>query len=89
MVHQRRACRLHPCVVVRMRRLGQARKGAHRELSRRCQHFGLGEASRADALDVRWPDGRTTRIAHPLAQPLLIIDDPDRVYADGAESPGL
>lgn len=50
-------------------------------------HFGLGEADHAQALEIRWPDGRTTRIGYPQAQPLLIVDDPDRVYADGAESP--
>jgi hypothetical protein len=46
-------------------------------------HFGLGSIEQADALAIRWPDGRTTRIAHPRAQPLLVLDDPDLVFAQG------
>ena len=52
-------------------------------------HFGLGSASHADALDIRWPDGRTTRIAYPQAQPLLVIDDPGRIFAEGMDGPAL
>ena len=44
-------------------------------------HFGLGPATRADALEIDWPDGRTTCIAEPDAQALLTVDDPDRVFA--------
>lgn len=52
-------------------------------------HFGLGNASHADALDIRWPDGRTTRIAWPQAQALLVIDDPGRIFAEGMDGPAL
>lgn len=48
-------------------------------------HFGLGTATVADALDIRWPDGRTTRIAYPRAQALLVIDDPDRIFTEGVD----
>ncbi len=52
-------------------------------------HFGLGSATHADALDIRWPDGRTTRVAYPQAQPLLVIDDPGRIFAEGMDGPVL
>lgn len=50
-------------------------------------HFGLGAATVADALDIRWPDGRTTRIGYPRAQALLVVDDPNRIFIDGADGP--
>lgn len=50
-------------------------------------HFGLGTDTYADALDIRWPDGRTTRLAYPQAQPLLTISDPDRIFAGGIDTP--
>ena len=30
-------------------------------------HFGLGNVTSVDSLEVRWPDGRVTRLANPLA----------------------
>ena len=50
-------------------------------------HFGLNTDTYADALEVRWPDGRITRIAYPQAQPLLVLDDPDRIFAGGIDTP--
>ena len=37
------------------------------------QHFGLGDAARADSVEVRWPDGRTTRLLDVAANRLLTI----------------
>ena len=50
-------------------------------------HFGMGSSTVADALDVRWPDGRATRIAYPKAQPLLVLDDPNRIFVEGLDGP--
>jgi hypothetical protein len=30
-------------------------------------HFGLGQATQADTLEIRWPDGRTSRFQHVAA----------------------
>ena len=30
-------------------------------------HFGLGDVTAVDSLEVRWPDGRVTRLANPPA----------------------
>jgi hypothetical protein len=50
-------------------------------------HFGLGSAAVADTLDIRWPDGRTTRIGYPKAQALLVIDNPDLIFREPMDGP--
>ncbi|MGB0133760.1 ASPIC/UnbV domain-containing protein [Dokdonella sp.] len=50
-------------------------------------HFGLGTATMADTLDIRWPDGRTTRIGYPKAQALLVVDDPDLIFRGPLDGP--
>lgn len=50
-------------------------------------HFGLGTDSYADALDIRWPDGRVTRIAYPQAQALLTVSGSDQIFAGGIDTP--
>jgi hypothetical protein len=40
-------------------------------------HFGLGEASRADRLEVRWPDGRRLELSDVEANRFLTIRKPD------------
>ena len=39
------------------------------------QHFGLGSATTVDALEVRWPDGKTTHRTSVAADRLLEIDE--------------
>lgn len=50
-------------------------------------HFGLGTAGMADTLDIRWPDGRVTRIGYPRAQALMVIDDPDLIFRESLDGP--
>jgi hypothetical protein len=38
-------------------------------------HFGLGAASRADRIDVAWPDGRTQVVTNVAANRILTIDE--------------
>jgi hypothetical protein len=39
-------------------------------------HFGLGAAARADSIEVRWPNGKTTRLQNINAnQYLKVVDD--------------
>jgi hypothetical protein len=39
-------------------------------------HFGLGTAARADAIEVRWPNGKTTRLQNINANQFLkVVDD--------------
>jgi hypothetical protein len=40
------------------------------------RHFGLGAASRAEWVEVRWPDGTTTRREDVRADQTLVIEQP-------------
>ncbi len=40
------------------------------------QHFGLGTASRADAIEVKWPDGTTTIRKDVAAGQVIVIEQP-------------
>ena len=40
------------------------------------QHFGLGEATQADSLEVRWPDGMKSTLSNLKADQLLVIPQP-------------
>jgi hypothetical protein len=40
------------------------------------QHIGIGRAAEADSIDVRWPDGSTTRREHVQANQVLEIRQP-------------
>jgi enediyne biosynthesis protein E4 len=42
------------------------------------QHFGLGAATQADVVEVRWPDGTTTRQENVKANQILEIRQPAR-----------
>ncbi len=37
------------------------------------QHFGLGQASRVDSIEVRWPDGSTSEVKNVEANQILAI----------------
>jgi hypothetical protein len=37
------------------------------------QHFGLGRATTVDAVEVRWPDGKTTKLENVKADQLLEV----------------
>ncbi len=37
------------------------------------QHFGLGDAAKVDVVEVRWPDGTTTRKENVAADKILVI----------------
>ena len=39
-------------------------------------HFGLGAAAQADSIEVRWPDGTSSRMDEVRADRLLEIDQP-------------
>jgi enediyne biosynthesis protein E4 len=39
-------------------------------------HFGLGEGTQVDSVDVRWPDGSTTRLENVKADQILEIKQP-------------
>jgi hypothetical protein len=41
----------------------------------RC-HFGLGDASEAQAVEVRWPDGRTTTLTSVDVNQILVVTQP-------------
>jgi hypothetical protein len=41
----------------------------------RC-HFGLGSASQADQVEIRWPNGRTTRLSDVPANQMLKVIQP-------------
>jgi enediyne biosynthesis protein E4 len=47
------------------------------------QHFGLGAATKADVVEVRWPDGSSTRLPDVAADRVVAIEqagaDPRRV----------
>ena len=38
-------------------------------------HFGLGAATRADRVEVRWPDGRVESVADVAADQIVTIDE--------------
>jgi len=38
-------------------------------------HFGLGEAREADVVEIRWPDGKVTRLRHVKANQTLTITE--------------
>jgi enediyne biosynthesis protein E4 len=40
------------------------------------QHFGLGSAKRADSIEVRWPDGTTTRMEDVAANQVVEVRQP-------------
>jgi len=40
------------------------------------RHFGLGGATVADAVEVKWPDGKTTRLANVKVDQVLEIRQP-------------
>ena len=41
------------------------------------RHFGLGKASKAESVEIRWPDGQTTKLADVKANQLLtVIQEP-------------
>lgn len=40
------------------------------------QHFGLGAATQADSVEVKWPDGTTTRLENVKANRLLEMKQP-------------
>jgi hypothetical protein len=37
-------------------------------------HFGLGAAAQADAVEVRWPDGSTTKLANVRLNRILTVE---------------
>jgi hypothetical protein len=39
-------------------------------------HFGLGKALQADALEVRWPDGTTSKLESVKANQILTVAQP-------------
>ena len=41
------------------------------------QHFGLGEAARADSVEVRWPDGTVSERTDVEADRLIVIEQPE------------
>jgi hypothetical protein len=36
-------------------------------------HFGLGAATRVDSVDVRWPDGTTSKLTNVKANQIVTI----------------
>ena len=38
--------------------------------------FGLGDAARVDAIDIRWPDGRTQRLENVEGGARLVVKEP-------------
>jgi hypothetical protein len=41
------------------------------------QHFGLGEVTTIDAIDVQWPSGATSHLEHVPADQLLRLTEGD------------
>jgi len=39
-------------------------------------HFGLGAAAQADSVEVRWPDGTTSRLENVAANRIVEIAQP-------------
>ena len=40
-------------------------------------HFGLGDATAADTVEIRWPDGTTTLLENVPANQFLEVNKPD------------
>jgi hypothetical protein len=40
------------------------------------QHFGLGQEKQADLVEVRWPDGTTTKLENVKANQIVQIEQP-------------
>jgi hypothetical protein len=40
------------------------------------RHFGLGARTRADSVEVRWPDGTTTTLADVKADQVVDVRQP-------------
>ena len=40
------------------------------------QHFGLGQEPQVDVLEVRWPDGTTTRLENVKANQIVAVEQP-------------
>ena len=38
-------------------------------------HFGLGNESRVETIEIRWPNGATQKIVRPKADQFLHIDE--------------
>lgn len=45
-------------------------------------HFGLGDASRVDRLEIRWPSGRTQLLADVAANQVLSVREPGEARAE-------
>jgi hypothetical protein len=41
-------------------------------------HFGLGDADKADRVEIRWPDGRTTQLTDVPANQILTVVEPTK-----------
>jgi len=41
-------------------------------------HFGLGQSAKADTVEIRWPDGRTTRLSDVAADQILTVVDDEK-----------
>jgi hypothetical protein len=39
-------------------------------------HFGLGELTRVERVEVRWPDGETVKIDHPHTCQMIEVRHP-------------
>jgi len=39
-------------------------------------HFGLGKATQADSVEVRWPDGTTTKLESVKANRIVEVEEP-------------
>jgi hypothetical protein len=39
-------------------------------------HFGLGRAAKADRVEIRWPDGRTTQLSDVPGDQVLTVLEP-------------
>lgn len=49
-------------------------------------HFGLGNATRVDSLEIRWPSGRTTKLSDVSTGQRLTIRETNREFGSIAES---
>ena len=37
------------------------------------RHFGLGKVNQVDSVEVRWPNGQTTRVEKPKADQYILV----------------
>jgi hypothetical protein len=44
--------------------------------SDRRTHFGLGNETRIDHVEIRWPSGIVQRIDHPAADQIMKVEEP-------------